>query len=84
MALIGERFFPLCPFYAANTKGVRITMIGILITAYLVIGALVSALIWVILIASKRREDKVKRVNGRRSESNLIREPSTKPSRFQS
>ena len=59
-------------------------MIGILITAYLVIGALVSALIWVILIASKRREDKVKRVNRRGSESNLIREPSTKPSRFQS
>jgi hypothetical protein len=58
-------------------------MIGILITAYLIIGALVSALIWVILIASKRRENKANNVNRERLESKLLREPSTKPSRFQ-
>lgn len=59
-------------------------MAGILITAYLVIGALASGLIWLILVASKRREKKVKNLNRGRVESKLIREPSTKPSRFQS
>ena len=63
-------------------KGARITMIGILITIYLIIGALASALIWVILIASKRRENKAKKAKHERLESNLFREPSTKPSRF--
>jgi hypothetical protein len=58
-------------------------MIGILITAYLIIGALMSALIWVVLIASKRREKKAKNVNRERLESNLFQEPNTKPSRFQ-
>ena len=57
-------------------------MIGILITVYLIIGALASAFIWAILIASKRRENKTKNVHRERSESNLIREPNTKPSRF--
>ena len=59
------------------------TMAAILIIVYLVIGALASALIWVILIASKRRENKAKNVNRGLLESNLIREPNTKPSRFQ-
>ena len=59
-------------------------MAEILIATYLIIGALVSALIWVILIASKRRENKAKNVMRGRLESNLFREPNTKPSRFQS
>lgn len=59
-------------------------MAGILITAYLVLGALVSGLIWVILIVSKRRQKNAKNMNRGRVESNLIREPNTKPSRFQS
>jgi hypothetical protein len=59
-------------------------MAGILIAAYLIIGALVSALIWVILIASKRRENEAKNVKRGRLESKLFRETNTKPSRFQS
>ena len=58
-------------------------MATILITAYLVIGALVFAWIWIILIASKRRENKAKNANRERLESNLFHEPNTKPSRFQ-
>jgi hypothetical protein len=58
-------------------------MAGILITVYLVIGALASALIWIILVASKRLENKAKNVKRGRLESNLIREPNTKPGRFQ-
>ncbi len=57
-------------------------MAGIFIAIYLVIGALASALIWVILIASKRRQNKAKNVKRGRLESNLIHEPNTKPSRF--
>lgn len=59
------------------------TMAEILVTAYLVVGAFASALIWVILIASKRRENKAKNTNVGRLEYNLFREPNTKPSRFQ-
>jgi hypothetical protein len=59
-------------------------MAGILIAAYLIIGAFVSALIWVVLIASKRRENKAKSVKRERLESKLFRETNTKPSRFQS
>ena len=59
-------------------------MIAILITAYLVVGALVSALIWIILIASKRRENKAKSVNHEGVESKLFHEPNTNPSKFQS
>jgi len=59
-------------------------MTGILITVYLVIGAFASALIWVILIASKRRQNKAKNAKRGRLESKLIREPNTKPSKFQS
>lgn len=58
-------------------------MAAILIIAYLVLGALASALIWVIMIASKSRENKAKNVNPGRLESKLFREPNTKPSRFQ-
>jgi hypothetical protein len=58
-------------------------MTGILITVYLVIGVFASALIWVILIASKRRQNKAKNAKRGRSESKLIHEPNTKPSRFQ-
>lgn len=57
-------------------------MAEILITAYLVVGALASALIWVILMASKRRENKTKNLNVGRVEYNLFREPNSKPSRF--
>lgn len=48
-------------------------MVGILITAYLVIGALASVLIWVVLVASKRRE-KAKHVKHERLESSLFGE----------
>jgi hypothetical protein len=58
-------------------------MAEILITAYLVIGALAFALIWVILIASKRRENKAKNVSREHIESKLFHEPNTKTSRFQ-
>ena len=56
-------------------------MAGILIAAYLGIGALISALIWIILIASKRRENKAKNVKRERLKSNPLGEPNTKPSR---
>jgi hypothetical protein len=59
-------------------------MASILIIAYLVLGALASALIWAILIASKRRENKAKNVGRERVGSNPFHEPSTKPSRFRS
>ena len=59
-------------------------MAEILVIAYLVIGAMVSALIWAILIVSKRRENKAKQVKRERLESNLFREPNTKASRFRS
>jgi len=52
-------------------------MAGILIAAYLVVEALASALIWVILIASKRRENKAKNVKRGRLQSKLFRKPST-------
>ena len=58
-------------------------MIGILITTYLITGALASALIWIILIASKRLENKAKNVKRGRLESKLVRETNTKPSKFQ-
>jgi hypothetical protein len=53
-------------------------MAGILITAYLVLGALVFALIWIILIASKRRLKKAQTAKRGRLESSLYQEPSTK------
>jgi hypothetical protein len=53
-------------------------MVGILITAYLVIGALAFALIWILLIASKRRENKAKNMNRGHLESKLFRKPNTK------
>lgn len=59
-------------------------MASILITAYLVLGALASALIWAILIASKRRGNKAKDVKRGRLESKLFQEHSTRPSRFHS
>ena len=55
-------------------------MAEILIVAYLVIGAFASALIWIILIASKRRESKAKNVKRGRLESSHFREPKTKSS----
>lgn len=57
-------------------------MAAILITGYLVIGALASALIWAILIASKRRDNKAKHTNHERLRSKLVQKPNTKPSRF--
>ena len=57
------------------------TMAEILITAYLVVGALASGLIWAVLIASKRRERKSQDVNYRRLGFSLLREHKTKPSR---
>ena len=59
-------------------------MIAILITAYLVIGALVSALIWIILIASKRYERKAENVNRGGVESKFFHERNAKPSKLQS
>jgi hypothetical protein len=59
-------------------------MVTTLIIVYLVIGALASGLIWAILIASKRRENKGKRAHPERSESQMFREPNTKPSKFHS
>jgi hypothetical protein len=56
-------------------------MAGILITVYLVIGALASGLLWLILIASKRRENKAKNVKHGRLKHLLFGEPNTKPSR---
>ena len=49
-------------------------MAGILITAYLVIGTLASALIWMTLIASTKGENRAKIVKGERLESNPLRE----------
>ena len=59
------------------------TMAEIFVTAYLVVGALVAALIWMALIASKRRDEKAQKANYGRLEYNLFRERNTKPSRFQ-
>lgn len=59
------------------------TMATILIVAYFVVGAVVSGLIWAILIASKRREDKFRQEKRERPDTDLFREPNTKPSRFQ-
>ena len=39
------------------------TIAEILVTAYLVVGAVASAFIWVILVASKGRQNKAKNVN---------------------
>jgi len=58
------------------------TMAEIFVTAYLGVGALAAALLWMALIASKRRDDKAKNVNHERSKFNLFRERNTKPSRF--
>ena len=58
-------------------------MLGILIATYLIIGAFAFAFIWMILIASKRRENRVTSVQRGRSESNLFMEPNTETSRFQ-
>jgi hypothetical protein len=49
-----------------------------LITAYLVIGAFVSALIWVILIASKRRHNQTKNIDRGRVEAKLSHAPNAK------
>ena len=60
------------------------TMAEIFVTAYLTVGALAAGLIWTALIASKRRDEKAKRVNHGRLQFGLFRERNTKPSRFQS
>lgn len=60
------------------------TMAEILVTAYLIVGALAAALIWIALIASKRQDEKIentKNVNHGRLGYNLFRERNTKPSR---
>jgi hypothetical protein len=59
------------------------TMAEFFVTAYLVVGALVAALIWIALVASKRRDEKARKVSFGRLEYNLFRERNTKPSRFQ-
>jgi hypothetical protein len=58
-------------------------MLGILIATYLIIGALASALIWMILIVSKRRENRVVSLKPARLESNLLGEANAEPSRPQ-
>jgi hypothetical protein len=45
---------------------------------------LASALIWLILVASKRHQNKAKNVNRERLDSTLFHERNTKPSRFRS
>jgi hypothetical protein len=59
-------------------------MVGILVAIYLVLGALASALIWIILIASKQRGNRAKDAKRERLESKLFSERSTKASRFHS
>lgn len=50
-------------------------------SAYLIVGALASGLIWTALIASKRHEAKEENVSYDSVEYNPFRERSTKPSR---
>jgi hypothetical protein len=57
-------------------------MITILIATYLIIGGFTFALIWAILVASKRRDNRVKNVNREHLEPKLFRESNTKPSGF--
>ena len=57
-------------------------MITILIAAYLIIGAFAFALIWIALIASKRRNNSAKDVNQERIKSVFLRKSHTKPSSF--
>lgn len=60
-------------------------MITILIAAYLIIGAFVFALIWMVLIASKRRYNTAKNGNQEKSrEAVILRESQAKPSSFRS
>lgn len=58
-------------------------MAEIFVTAYLLLGGIAAALIWTVLIASKRRDRREeKNVNHSALEySQLFREPNTKPSR---
>jgi hypothetical protein len=58
------------------------TVVEILIGAYLIVGLLAAALIWIALIASKRRADKTKDVNHDYLKYSPFRERNTKPSRF--
>ena len=57
-------------------------MITILIATYLIIGALAFGLIWAALIASKRRNNRVKNVTRERLESKHLRESHTEPGSF--
>jgi hypothetical protein len=50
-------------------------------SAYLIVGALASGLIWMALIASKRHEAKEETLSYDTVEYGSFREPSTKPSR---
>jgi hypothetical protein len=58
------------------------TVAEIFIGAYLIVGLLAAALIWIALIASKRRDDKAKDVNYDHLKYSPFRERNTKPSRF--
>lgn len=57
-------------------------MAAILITAYLIIGAVAFAFIWIALIASKHRQEKTSKGNFGSLKYKLFHEPNTKPSRF--
>lgn len=58
------------------------TVVEIFVIAYLIVGLLAAALIWIALMASKRRADKAKDVNRDLLEYSPFRERNTKPSRF--
>ena len=56
----------------------------ICISAYLIVGAMATALILTVLKASKRRYDETKKLNYDQPEQSAFRERNTKPSRSHS
>ena len=60
------------------------TVLTICVSAFLTLGLLAAAVIWTALIASKRHDAKARSKELDRSGYGSLREPHTKPSRFQS
>ncbi len=58
------------------------TMMEIIVSAYLIIGGLATSVIWTALIASKRHDDKAANANYDHLEFSAFRRHDTKPSRF--
>jgi hypothetical protein len=56
----------------------------ICISAYLIVGAMATALILIVLKASKRRYNETKKLTYDQPEHNAFHEPNTKPSRSHS